>query len=176
MFKQNKDLYNRYINERNRFIRERYGDAINIEDFLKNEPIEEKYYRFFIRMFFTTTCYYEIDNKNIRVKGLGDFIYDDDEYGYGVDATIELITLVYGHKDECLYDSVLQEIEEYRKIDIEKFERKHDDDEAVIYYYGQSLETYLNTFKIDSNEKLIKTLNQQITSYLNYIGLTVNDL
>ena len=176
MFKQNKDLYNYYINKRNKFIRDHYGETIYIEEFLRNESIEQKYHRFFIRMYFTGTCSYKINNKYVEVIGLGDFIYGNDEYGYGVDATTKLITLIYGHKNYCPYDSVLQDIEEYKKLDLDYIIEKQYDDDLAIYELGYSLEKYFKDFNIDSNEKAIKKIEEQITNYLNYIGLTVDEL
>ena len=176
MFKQNKDLYNRYINERNKFIRDHYGATIDIEEFLKKESIERKYFRFFVRMFFTTTCYYEIDNKRIRIKGLGNFIYNDEDYSCGVDATTKLITLIYFHEDDCPYELALQDIEEYKKLNLDYIIEKQYDDDLASYELGYSLEKYFKDFEIDSNEKAIEIINQQITNYLNYIGLTVDEL
>lgn len=178
MFKQNKDLYNRYINERNKFIQEHYGETIDIEEFLRNETIEQKYHRFFIRMYFTGTCSYKINDKYVEVIGLGDFIYDNDEYGYGVDATNSLITSTYFLKGKCPYDHALQDIEEYKnlKYDLETIIEKQYDDDLAIYELGYSLEKYFKDFEIDSNEKAIKKIEEQITSYLNHIGLTIDEL
>lgn len=178
MFSNNKEIYNYYIEYRNKYIINNYKSVTNIEDYLKNETVDKKIMRFFIGMNFVTNVSFLMDKKYIHVTGLGSYISKEskDVGGYYSRACGILIRYIYEDKLEDPHDLILDDIEEYKKLKLKKLIKKQRDDDLVIYYNGYSLEQYINIFEIKNNEQLITKINSQISDHLNYLGLNLEDL
>lgn len=178
MFKQNKDLYNRYIYERNELIKNRNGATTNIEEFLKKETIKQKYFRFFTEFGFYDDTTLFVNKQLVNVPGFTKFIFPNDKYEEGNILFREFIDKLFTVKFKYIRDYMEQYIEEYNALryDLDYIIEKQYDDDYIVYMLGYYSEKYIKTFNIIDREDLEKIYTHQITSYLNYIGLTVDEL
>ena len=176
MFKENKDLYNYYIGMRNDYINCTYKIITDIDDFLRNESIGEKYIRFFDE-FSDDSCII-INNTKIIIPGFTKFIFKVDDYEYGSALFDSLFYDIFIKKIDYIYDLMEQYIEEYKALryDLDYIREKQYDDDYVVYMIGHYAERYINEFNIKNDNDIFNTLNQQINDYLNYLGLSVMDL
>lgn len=178
MFRLNKDLYYYYINMRNNYIKSNYKSITNIDEFLRNEPIEEKYFRFFDEFRFNDSISITLNETRITIPGFTNYIFKNDVLNNGDYLFSHLLRTYYVNYEEYDYDLALQNIDEYRnlKYDLETIIERQDDDDYIVYMIGYYAEKYINEFNICNNNQLVSLYKYQINDYLNYLGLSVMDL
>lgn len=169
MLKENKELYNYYINMRNNYIKNNYKTVTNIEEILNNESIYQKYDRF-LNLGLIDDVSLKIDNIWYDITGFSSYIYTMEPYD-GRNVCSMLLREILINNSSYIYDYIVDQIKHYINID-------HSNDDELYFEFEDAnyANSLFNYFNITSQDSLKKWTFENFNKYLEYIGLDISDL